>query len=263
MANARPMFILVFLFAGLLANAQPSTVQNGGQQSSQQASALADQSTQASEQAPNVALVSTDGAAPAAVADASKEKPVAIMSAKVIFDQRYTQLRRGHDQEVAVLLCSAKPGECWFNDTTIKNPPVPISLQMDHAEGFTIRYGAPRHYESKAQGTPSYRGDRRLIFLKVHASSDVGLGEHVLKGTMVFRAGSNSSKPETLAIEVRVNVADHDAPEMELDWPYIHHPGRVAGDVASGVGRATLLIVLLPFLPIYGLIMCGSIDCHD
>jgi hypothetical protein len=263
MANARSMFILVVLFAGLLANAQPSTVQNGGQQSLQQASALADQSTQASEQAPNVPLVSTDGAAPPAVADASKEKTVAIMSAKVIFDQRYTQLRRGHDQEIAVLLCSAKPGECWFNDTTIKNPPVPISLQMDHAEGFTIRYGAPRHYESTAQGTPSYRGDRRLIFLKVHASPDVGLGEHVLKGTMVFRTGSNSSEPETLAIDVRVNVADHDAPEMELDWPYIHHPGRVAGDVASGVGRATLLIVLLPFLPIYGLIMCGSIDCHD
>src|SRR6476660_3755073 len=121
MANARPMFILVFLFAALLANAQPSTVQNGAQQSSQQAGALADQSTQASEQSSNVALVSTDGAAPAAVADASKEKPVAIMSAKVIFDQRYTQLRRGHDQEIAVLLCSAKPGACWFNDTTIKN----------------------------------------------------------------------------------------------------------------------------------------------
>ena len=163
-----------------------------------------------------------------------------------------------------MLLCPAEPGDCWFNDTTLEHQLVPLSLQMDHADGFTIRYGAPRHYESKAQGTPSYRGDRRLIFLKVHASGDVSLGEHVLKGTMIFRpAGSESGETERLAIEVKVAVVDQAASVTEREWPYIHHPGRVAGDVASNVGWVTLFVVTLPVLPIYSLIACHSLTCFD
>jgi len=261
MANARPMFILVFLFAALLANAQPSSVQNGAQPSSLQAGAAADQSTHASEQAQQaVPAGSTDGAASSTV-DAQKEKPASAVPprAKPFLRPRYTELRRGRDQEIAVLLCPGEDAFCWLPDARIKNPPIPMSLQMDPAEGFTIRYGAPKHYESTPMGTPSYPGDHRLIFIKVHAGKNVSLGEHVLKGTMVFRTGSNSGETETLAIEIPEKVVDHDAPTVEIDWPYVHHPGRVAEDV----GRSALLVLLLPVLPIYGLIMCGSIDCHD
>jgi hypothetical protein len=199
------------------------------------------------------------------VAD-EQDKPLSAVPphAKAIFDQRYTQLRRGHDQEIAVLLCPAEPAHCWFKDASVKNEPVPLSLQMESEKGFTIRYGAPRHYESRPFGKPSYHADRRLIFLKVHANKDVSLSEHVLKGNLVFRpAGSAAGEPERLAIEVKVAVADEGAFVMEGDWPYIHHPGRVAGDVASSVGWAALFVVALPVLPIYGLIMCGSITCHD
>ena len=266
MSSAKAILaFLILLFALAQANAQAAGTDQGGQQPPQQVSAPGGQPTSASEEAQAVPAGSVDGAMPSSVADAQNEKPISVKSARatVIFDQRYTQLRRGHDQEIAVLLCPAEPGDCWFMDTTLKHQLVPLSLQMDHAEGFTIRYGAPRHYDSKAQGTPSYRGDRRLIFLKVHASENVSLGEHVLKGTMVFRrAGSDSGELERLAIEIKVAVADESASVIELDWPYIHHPGRAAGDVASNVGWAVLLVPLLPVLGLACLITVHSLDCH-
>jgi hypothetical protein len=264
MASAKPMFILVFLFAAVLANAQSPSGDNGTQQSPP--AGAQDQSKRVSDPEQAVPAGSADEAAPASMADALKHKPTSLMSprATAVFDQRYTHLRRGHDQEIAVLLCPAEPGDCWFKDTTPKHQLVPLSLQMDHAEGFTIRYGAPRHYESKAQGTPSYRGDHRLIFLKVHASEDVSLGEHVLKGTMVFRrAESASAEPEKLDIEVKVTVVDQAKSVAESEWPYIHHPGRVADEVGADALIIVSLVVFLPVLGIMNLIQCHSLTCHD
>jgi hypothetical protein len=131
---------------------------------------------------------------------------------------------------------------------------------MEPMEGFTIRYGYPGHYESAPQGTPKYRADRRLMFIKVHAGSTLGTGSYFLKGTVVFhRAGDDASAEQTTDIHIPVTVVDHDAPVSQNDWRYINHPARATGEVA----RTVLLVALLPLLPFYALMMCGNLTCHD
>jgi len=142
-------------------------------------------------------------------------------------------------------------------------PNLHLHLEAERTEGFTVSYGGPRHYKPAAQGGPTYKRNRRLVFVKVHADSSANLGPYVLKGTITFhRSRNDSGQLETMAIEIPITVVDQSAFVTESDWPYIHHPGRVAGDVASNVGWAALFIVALPVLPIVGLITCGSIDCH-
>lgn len=144
------------------------------------------------------------------------------------FFQRQTQLRRGHDQEIAVYLCQPTPRVpmCDSHFARLNNTIVPVSLQMEAAEGFTIRYGDGRHYKSALQGTPDYIADRGLIFLKVHASGKLTTGQYTLKGTMTIRSmhGEDLSTPQSIPVEIPVTLVDRDAQVSQMEWRYGSHP---------------------------------------
>lgn len=146
------------------------------------------------------------------------------------FFQRHTQLRRGHDLEVAVYLCQPTPRihDCDSHYARLKNSIVPVSLQMEPSEGFTIRYGDGRHYKSALQGTPDYPADRGLIFLKVHDSGKLTAGQYTLKGTMTIRStrGDEFSTPQRVLVEIPVTLVEHDAQVSQMEWRYGSHPGE-------------------------------------
>jgi len=156
----------------------------------------------------------------------SQAAPPTLVSAQ--FFQRHTQLRRGRDMEIAVYLCQPTPRipECDSHYARLKNSLAPVSLQMEPAEGFTIRYGDGRHYRSAPQGAPDYPADRGLIFLKVHASGKLAPGQYTLKGTMAIRRlhGDDSSTPQRIPVEIPVTLVDHDAQVSQMEWRYGSHP---------------------------------------
>jgi hypothetical protein len=237
MPNAKRVFTaLLPLLLAVLANAQSSATGSDAQPQPQQTAGQNRESVAGDEKAfqqPPSPGSSLDATQPA---DAAETKSSGETSSgarqqrlEAILDQRYTRLRRGRDQEIAILLCPVEHS-CQFESVSLKDRPIPVSLRMERMEGLTVSYGGPRHYKPAAQGGHRSRND--------------------------------SGQPETMAIEIPITVVDQSAFVTESDWPYIHHPGRVAGDVASNVGWAALFIVALPVLPIVGLITCGSIDCH-
>lgn len=155
------------------------------------------------------------------------------------FFQRHTQLRRGHDLEIAVYLCQPTPRVpvCDSHFARLNNTITPVSLQIEPAEGFTIRYGDGRHYKSALQGTPDYLADRGLIFLKVHASSKLTPGQYMLKGTMTFRSmrGDDLSTRQRIPVEIPVTLVDHDAQVSQMEWRYGSHPGEDFKNFMVGV----------------------------
>jgi len=146
------------------------------------------------------------------------------------FFQRHTQLRRGRDMEIAVYLCQPTPRipDCDSHYARLKNSITPVSLQIEPAEGFTIRYGDGRHYKSAPQGTPDYLGDKGLIFLKVHASGKLAPGQYTLKGTMIFRnlRGDDSPTPQRIPVEIPLTLVEHDVRVSQMGWRYGSHSGE-------------------------------------
>jgi hypothetical protein len=94
----------VLLFAAALANAQSPATDNEVRQQPQQVNVPSEQSTLADDKTQQQASASI---LPAATETASEKqvdrKPAGTVEAR--FDARYTELRRGHDQEIAILLC--------------------------------------------------------------------------------------------------------------------------------------------------------------
>jgi hypothetical protein len=166
----------------------------------------------------------------------SQVAPPTLVSAQ--FFQRYTQLRRGRDMEIAVYLCQPTPRipDCDSHYARMGNTITPVSLQIEPAEGFTIRYGDGRHYKSAPQGTPEYLADKGLIFLKVHASGKLAPGQYTLKGTMTIRSlrGDDLSTRQRIPVVIPVTLVEHNAQVREMDWRYGSHPGEGFKNVMVG-----------------------------
>jgi hypothetical protein len=170
-------------------------------------------------------------------AQANDKPPAApeLSEVRVGFFQRYSELRRGRDQEIGVFLCrpTLRLPDCVLH---FENQPLPVLLEMEPAQGFTIRYGDGRHYKSEQPGKPYNLADRRVVFLKLHASSKVPPGEYTLKGTVTFRTSrmAVASGPERLPVEIRVTVVNHDTTVALLEWPYGSNPGRAFKNAMTG-----------------------------
>jgi hypothetical protein len=256
----RILVLLVLFFGVTLVNAQMPAGDNNGQAPQQPAVAPGEASSVVEKKPAPIS--SLEATSPVAAVATDRDEKIAgqeVLPPKALFDERYTLLRQGRDQEVAVLLCPLRD-DCRFQDKGDRSQPIPISLRIESMEGFTIRYGYPRHYKSASQGTPAYHADHRLIFLKVHAGTKVTVGKYTLKGTMVYRrAGDDvSAEPQTTIILIPVTVASHDDTIMQNDWPYIHHPGRALDEAL----QIAALVPLLPVLGVACLITVHSLDCH-
>src|SRR5579864_2656349 len=106
--------------------------------------------------------------------------------------QRYSGLRRGREQEVAMVMCKA-PGKfryCSNFGSSKESPFLPIELRLGPQPGFTIRYWQRKEYRAGAKGTPIENGGyQELILIKLQAADSLAPGSYILSGRLIWRMG--------------------------------------------------------------------------
>jgi hypothetical protein len=175
--------------------------------------------------------------------------------------QLFSSLRQGRNQEIGVFLCRPTPRlpDCALHEMDVDDHGLPVLLEMEPVEGFTIQYGDGSHYKGKQPGKAYNLADRRIVFLKLHASSSLASGEYKLKGTLVYKisGGAASSETSRVPVEIRVRVVDHNARVTRLEWPYGSHPREALKNALIG-------FVAVPFWTgylLYAGAYCALSDC--
>jgi hypothetical protein len=177
----------------------------------------------------------------------------------------YRQIRRGSSEMVAIDMTTQ-------GLVTLSGSPVPgiepIRLELQPEPGFTfgqVRYPKARKHQFPFRSEPMRATAIDWwspIQFKLRASKTVALGEHTLKGTLMFQTVSDkgASEPQTVDVQIPVTVVEHDADVKKADYP---HPG-------INPGWIVLMIVLLPIeIPIaiglmtYCGIRYGTPLCND
>lgn len=160
----------------------------------------------------------------------AKQPPFVARGIVVSAYQRYDSLRRGQEQEMQVMLCTAHESfpYCQFGSVLNQETLVPLVLEANSSPGFTIFYRQGNEYRVQTQGTPVLTGGRKVFLLKIHASDNVPLGAHVLEGRLRFLQGdqgpggvwAGNGVVQEIAVKIPVTVAAKDAQVAEAwDWP--------------------------------------------
>jgi hypothetical protein len=165
---------------------------------------------------------------------------------------RYNKLRRGRDEQIAILLallpdnCLVKPKRLGVFSI------IPNSLDLDPAQGFTIRYGDGKEFskDSSASYTSTPAGD--VIFLKLKASRDLPPGDYTIHGKFGFHPAIKDICSQQQEVTIPVTVVDHDADVVKNEWPFQFKPEHHVGDTLLSI----LLFPLIPFAVILEVIAC-------
>lgn len=135
--------------------------------------------------------------------------------------QRYSGLRRGREQEMAVVVCTAPSREAYCPDFSYYSQPsrfAPVAFELNPQPGFTVRYREGNHYRAQRSGTPFESGGKDVVLFKVRAADDVPLGANVLTGRLKLRKGdqgpggawSGNGPIEEIEVRIPIVVAGHD-----------------------------------------------------
>jgi len=135
--------------------------------------------------------------------------------------QRYSGLRRGREQEMAVVVCTVPAGDLYcpnFNDSRHPDRFAAVEFELNRQPGFTVRYREGNHYRARSSGTPFESGGNDVVLLKLRTLGDVPLGAHVLTGRMKFRKGdqgpggawSGNGALEEIEVKIPIVVVGHD-----------------------------------------------------
>ncbi|HEY6971088.1 MAG TPA: hypothetical protein VJA94_17895 [Candidatus Angelobacter sp.] len=183
----------------------------------------------------------------------SESQPLSGPTLLISTYQRYDSLRRGREQEIAVVVCMV-PGRYHYcpdygspNHTNIE----PVAFELIAEPGFQVRYRSDDDYQSQTQGTPLQAGDKQLFLLRLRAADNLLTGTHVLTAHLILRKGDQGPGGvwkgngilEQMEFRIPITVVDHDAQVSELtNWP--RHPGHNVGgiirDFAEMVGSVAL-----------------------
>jgi hypothetical protein len=146
---------------------------------------------------------------------------------------RYDHLRRGHEEEVVVMLCKTTraPG-CPFIPLR-QTELVPVSLELKPVEGFTVSYHEGSEFHIRPEGQAVQTRIGTVLRLKVRADKNATLGDHLLPGTLTFRSALPDGAMETRQIDIviPISVVGHDAGVHKEAWsleePRQRHPKNV------------------------------------
>lgn len=169
---------------------------------------------------------------------------------------RYNKLRRGQEEEIAISIIMspvgipAPPGVSTPGNPVYFTPEI-FSIKAD--PGFTVRFGMKNTFSSGSPLSVTSTKGGPAILLKLKASDDMPLGDHMIQGTLVFRA---RGKSQSLGVFIPVSVVDHNADVAKNPWrfqPYSNHGFRQ-------VFTTIALIPFIPFLFIALVIACSGGD---
>lgn len=177
--------------------------------------------------------------------------------------ERYTTLRRGRDEEVAIflgkssLVCPA----CTPVPTITPGIMEVSELQIEPAPGFSIQYsGDGRHFSAGTKPQLVFTRAGRMFLVRIKATNGTALGQHTLKGKMSFRVRqcAGFSSPLPVEISIPVAVVDHKATVIKSAWPYALYPDHKIRRTVATVLMAPLLV------PMYAIFLayCVATDCE-
>jgi len=182
--------------------------------------------------------------------------------------QRYSSLRRGREQEMAVVICMVPAKYQYCADFGSPGPWdrfAPVSFALDPQPGFTVRYREGNAYRNQLRGKLFESGNKQVVLFKIRAAKDAPLGARVLQGELIFRKGdqgpggvwAGNGTLEKIEIKVPVAVAGHDDVVMEAaTWPKNESFGR------KTTRNAQNILAMVPSLAFDWLIcQFGDCDC--
>jgi hypothetical protein len=196
--------------------------------------------------------VSTKGQVPC------PDQEVRYIGPGVSVNQRHDQLRRGREDEFAVVLCSPQLpyGGCGANPHPTQTGIVPVTFNIDVPAGLTVRYRQGRKYRPVIPGTPvQFAKGSKILLLKIIAAHDAPLGTQTLHGTLAFQSiqSGKTAGTQQVAIDFKVIVVEHNATVAESEWPFGSQVGRHLKSIA--------LAPLVPFEALLFVIACSTSAC--
>jgi hypothetical protein len=210
-------------------------------------------------------LATAEAAQPSVAAGDIQTVETGVPQAHVV--QRYNKLRRGHDEQIAISVAKLK-WEC------LDYPPPkarsstflfadPGSLHLETVPGFTILYGDGKDFKKDSKVTSTYTPAGEVIFLKLKAAGDMPLGDYTIHGKLGYFNPTRETCSQQQDVVIPVTVVDHDVEVAKNEWPFNPSPDHNFRDTVTEVPLGLLFIVLLPFLLVYGAIVCGNPFCGD
>ena len=159
--------------------------------------------------------------------------------------QRHQQIRREREEELAVLVCRPKyqRAGCQLGDVAEQAKIVPVSLKLNPAKGFRVRYREGKEFRVQPEGPAVSTEVGSSVFrLKIRADKTVSLGPHVLEGKLTFqiRSGGSLSETQELPVSIPLSVVEHDAEVLEAHW-------SLEAPKHYDIGTIVLLTLTAPF----------------
>jgi hypothetical protein len=171
---------------------------------------------------------------------------------------RYNKLRRGREEEIAISIIMppisipASPGVSRPGNPVYFTPEI-FSLKAD--PGFTLRFGRRNTFSSESPLSVTSTKGGPVVLLKLKASDDMPLGDHMIQGTLVFR---ERGKSQSLDVFIPISIVDHNADVAKNPWHFQTYSNHGFRQVFTGIA----LIPLIPFLFIAFVIVCsGGSEC--
>lgn len=190
------------------------------------------------------------------------EQELAARHVKPTVVERYTTLRRGRDQEVAIFLGSS-PLVCpaCAPVPTIMPGVMETSLELEPLQGFSIQYSNDgRHFSARTRPALVFTRAGELFMVRMKAENGTALGQYTVKGKLLVRMRQcvGFSSPQPVEISIPVTVVDHNARVSKSAWPYALYPDHKVRRVVATVVMAPLLVPMFAIFPAY----CVATDCE-
>ena len=168
---------------------------------------------------------------------------------------RYDKLRRGHDEQIAIV-----PQRPLITRTGCPVMPcptvtiIPESLHLETQKGFSFKYFVERKFKAASSTRFATTRGGGAFLVQIKAARDVPPGSYTIKGKLRrFRAENGVRSSEEVDVAIPVTVVDDHAQVTKNEWKY-----KPYGDDSF---LTTLgVIALLPFIVVGGTIML--IACH-
>lgn len=155
------------------------------------------------------------------------------LTPKVSILERYSEARRGREQEVLVVFCVPrnKNESCPFSFQRQRYDLSPILSQLDSEAGFIVRYRDASDYEAFSTAIPA----ASPIYLKVKVPDHATLGVHTLTAQITYLhyrddrdyqdfKGGKAPPRKQMEVKIPLIVVTHNARVDDRGWAFRQTP---------------------------------------
>ena len=168
---------------------------------------------------------------------------------------RYDKLRRGHDEQIAIV-----PERSLISRPSCPVLPCPTvhialdSLRLEPQEGFSFKYFKINKFKTESSTHLAFTKGGQVFLVQVKAAHDMLPGDYTIKGKLrQIRTENGMRFFEEVNVAIPVTVAERHATIKKNSWNYEVYRDNPFLLALEG-------IALVPVVVVYGTIML--ITCH-